>query len=105
MRSFLANHWFLLVLTLALGSALAFPAAVHTVADYWEPRWAIAISLFLMAWTMPTQSLVAELRHPFASAWAVFLSYGLVPLCSWLLGCLAPDDVRIGLILVSSVPC
>lgn len=106
MRSLFARHWFLLVLALIVGSALCFPATVHRVTQYWDPRWTVAFSLFLMAWTMPTQSLIAEMRHPFASVWAVLLSYGLVPGTSWLLGMLAPDeDVKIGLILVSCVPC
>jgi sodium/bile acid cotransporter 7 len=59
-----------------------------------------------MAWTMPTRSLVEEVRQPFASLWAIVLSYGLVPSCAWLLGLLHPmEDVRVGLILVASVPC
>jgi solute carrier family 10 (sodium/bile acid cotransporter), member 7 len=106
MPSFLAKHWFLIVLALGVGSTLLWPGAMHHVTDQWEPRRTIAISLFLMAWTMPTQSLVAEMRHPYASLWAVFLSYGFVPLSAWLLGFLAPiPDVQIGLILVSTVPC
>jgi sodium/bile acid cotransporter 7 len=106
MASFLAKHWFLGVLALGVGSTLFFPGAMHTVTDYWEPRRTIAVSLFLMAWTMPTHSLVAEFRQPYASLWAVILSYGLVPVMAWLLGALAPiDDVQIGLILVASVPC
>src|SRR5256885_1650118 len=106
MRSLFVRHWFLVVLALLVGTALTFPAAVDRITHYWEPRWTVAVSLFLMAWTMPTQSLVAELRQPFASLWAVVLSYGLVPAASWVLSGLAPDeDVRIGLILVSCVPC
>src|ERR1022692_1874240 len=106
MSSFFAKHWFLIVLSLGVGSALVWPGAMHPVTDPFEPRRFIAISLFLMAWTMPTQSLVAEMRHPYASLWAVLLSYGFVPLSAWLLGFLAPvPDVRIGLILVSTVPC
>jgi sodium/bile acid cotransporter 7 len=105
MSAFLARHWFVIVLALGVGMALLAPHAMHTVTDYWEPRRAIAVALFLMAWTMPTHSLVAEVRRPYASLWAVFLSYGLVPLSAWLLGYLAPVDVQIGLILVSSVPC
>jgi sodium/bile acid cotransporter 7 len=106
MRALLVQSWFLWLLALVLGAALVFPSAVHLIADFWEPRPAVAMSLFLMAWTMPTQSLLVELRRPFASLWAVVLSYGLVPLASWLLGWLAPDpDTRTGLILISSVPC
>ena len=106
MRSFLARHWFLIVLAGGLGLALLWPAGMERVTVHWNPSVAVAVSLFLIAWTMPTHFLIAELRRPFASLWAVILSYGLVPFAAWLLGFLAPTaDVAIGLILVSSVPC
>jgi solute carrier family 10 (sodium/bile acid cotransporter), member 7 len=105
MRSLLIQYWFLLLLALVLGTAVLFPAFVHTVTDPWKPLWAIAVTMFLMSWTMPTQSLIDELLHPWASLWAIFLSYGLVPLAGSLLGLFAPEDVRIGLMIVGSVPC
>ena len=106
MSSFLGKHWFLTALALGLGSTLLFPDSMHCVTDFWEPRLTVGLSLFLMAWTMPAHSLVTEFRQPYASMWAVLLSYGLVPLSAWLLGQVAPvRDVQIGLILVSSVPC
>lgn len=106
MRSFLGRHWFLIVLALGVVSTLLVPNAMRDVTDHWEPSRTIAISLFLMAWTMPTRSLVEEVRRPLPTLWAVFLSYALVPLSAWLLSFLTPEpDVRIGLILVSSVPC
>ncbi len=105
MSAFLAKHWFLLVLVLGVALGVAAPDALRTVTDYWEPRLAVAFALFLMAWTMPTQSLVSEMRQPNASMWAVFLSYGLVPASAWLFSQFAPLDVQIGLILISAVPC
>jgi sodium/bile acid cotransporter 7 len=106
MPSFLAKHWFLIALALGLAAALLAPEAMGRVTEYWEPNFAVALSLFLIAWTMPTGSLLAEIRQPWASAWAVFLSYSLVPISASLLGLLAADpNVRIGLILVASVPC
>lgn len=105
MASFLAKHWFLCFLVIAVGSALLAPAVLHPLVDFWEPRPTIAISLFLMAWTMPTHSLIAEVKSPWASIWAVALTYGIVPLVAWLIGFAAPEDVQKGLILVSVVPC
>jgi solute carrier family 10 (sodium/bile acid cotransporter), member 7 len=106
MPSFLARHWFLIVLAFGLGLALLAPGTLQRATVYWEPRRTVALSLFLIAWTMPTRSLVTELRQPYASLWAVCLSYGLVPVSAWLLGYLAPvPDVQVGLILVSAVPC
>lgn len=106
MRSLLAANWFLIVLAMSVAAALVFPSSVHRVMGHWEPRSTIAISLFLVAWTMPTRSLVAEVKHPWSAIWAVALSYGLVPLSAWAVGFLAPiEDIQIGLILVASVPC
>src|SRR5438445_258534 len=105
MSAFLGKHWFLLALTLGVGATLLWPGEMDHVTRYWEPRVAVAFALFLMAWTMPTHSLIAEARQPYASLWAVVLSYGLVPAAAWLLGYLAPKYVQIGLILVASVPC
>ena len=105
MRTWLAEHWFLLVLGLGVAAGMLAPGALHPVTDLWDQRWAVALSLLLIAWTIPTRSLVAELRRPFAALWAIFLSYGLMPIAGWLLGWFAPADVRIGLILVSCVPC
>ena len=80
MRSLVLRHWFLILITLAVAAALTVPQLLKPFTDYFEPRRTIAFSLFLMAWTMPTRSLVEEVRQPFASAWAVLISYGLLPL-------------------------
>ena len=105
MRAFLAKHWFLTVLAFGIGVALIAPEAMQSVMTHWETNTAVFVSLFLIAWTMPTNTLIAELRQPAASVWAVVLSYGLVPGAAWLIGYLAPADVQIGLIVVSCVPC
>src|SRR5215203_6839003 len=106
MRSFLAKHWFLMLLCAGVFIAMFAPDAMRPVTAYLEPRSSIAISLFLMAWTMPTATLFAEIKLPMASLWAVFLSYGVMPICAWGVGFLAPnEDIQIGLILISAVPC
>ena len=105
MRSFLARHWFLTVLALGIGVALITPDVMTSMMVHWEPHVAVFVSLFLIAWMMPTHALLAELRHPYASMWAMGLSYGLVPGAAWLIGSLAPADVQVGLIVVGCVPC
>jgi solute carrier family 10 (sodium/bile acid cotransporter), member 7 len=106
MRSFLAKHWFLFLLCAGVFIAMLTPDAMRPFTAYLEPRSTIAISLFLMAWTMPTATLFAEFKLPMASLWAIFLSYGVMPICAWGVGFLAPDeDIQIGLILMSAVPC
>ncbi|MBI2807058.1 MAG: bile acid:sodium symporter [Planctomycetes bacterium] len=106
MSAFLSKHWFLLLLTLGLGAALSAPAALRHATDFLNPRPTIAVSLLLMAWTMPTRSLLAEARQPYAALWAVLLSYGVVPPLGWALGFLTPfQDLQIGLAIIGSVPC
>lgn len=106
MSAFIGKHWFMVSLALGVAVAMVAPTVVRGATDFLEPRWTVAVSLFLMAWTMPTASLLREMRSPSASLYAVLLSYGFVPLAGWVLGFLAPTaDVRVGLILVSAVPC
>lgn len=106
MRHVLARNWFLLLLLLAVGLAFLRPGWLHPFTDLWEPRLTMGFSLFLIAFTMPTTTLMAEIRQPYASLWAVLLSYGLVPTVAWLVGLVVPHpDLRIGLILISTVPC
>lgn len=105
MRLFLGNHWFTSAIALGLCCTLTFPHVLHHVTDHFETRVTVGLSLFLMAWMMPTDSLLAEIRRPLASIWAVILSYGLVPVFAWGLSYPAPLPVQIGLILISSVPC
>jgi sodium/bile acid cotransporter 7 len=105
MRSFVRKNWFVSGIALGLGATLLFPGKLQPVTDTFEPRITVGLSLFLMAWMMPAHSLLAETRRPWASLWAVILSYGLVPVFGWMLGYFAPTPVQIGLVLVSSVPC
>src|SRR5690348_28014 len=106
MRATLARHWFLLALVVGLGLALALPDPLRPLARRIDPRLTVAAALFLMAWTMPGKALADELRRPWPAAWAVAVSYGIVPALAWLLGRFAPlPDLGVGLLLVSSVPC
>src|SRR5437868_942684 len=97
---------FLPLLFLALALALVFPETFRPLTDHVEPRLTIALSLLLMAWTMPARALAGEVVRPAAALWAVAVSYGFVPLCAWLLGLACPyPDVQVGLMLIAAVPC
>lgn len=100
------RHWFVVALAAAVAATLAAPEWFRPVMQRLSPRAVIAAALFLTAWTMPSRTLAGELVRPWAALWAALVSYGLVPAVAWLLGRLAPSaDVRVGLLLVSSVPC
>ncbi len=105
MLSFVHRHWFLALLVIGVGSAVAFPQLFQRLTVWLEPRMVIGFALVLTAWTMPSQSLATELRAPWASLWAVVLSYGFVPGLAWLLGRGLSSELAIGLLLIASVPC
>lgn len=105
MRRFVARNWFFFLLALGLALALIRPEWLH-VLTYLDPRPMVAIALFLMAWGLPTRNLANELAWPWASLWAVAISYGLVPGGAWLIAQTAPvPDSGIGLILIACVSC
>jgi sodium/bile acid cotransporter 7 len=104
--AWLGRYWFLIALCAGLGLALSVPAVFAPWVGLLEPRLTVAAALFLTAWTMPGRSLAGELRRPWPSAWAVVVSYGVVPALAWGLGAAAPlVDLRVGLLLVAAVPC
>jgi sodium/bile acid cotransporter 7 len=106
MASFLARRWFLLILISGVALGLALPDLFLPWTAGLEPRVIVAAALFLMAWTLPGRALAHEAARPAAIAWAVLLSYGLLPAAAWLLGPLLPvADYRVGVLIMASVPC
>jgi sodium/bile acid cotransporter 7 len=104
LRTFLARRWFVLALAGGGGAALARPGWFAWT-DGLDPRLVVAAALFLMAWTLPTRSLARVLARPWPALWAVAISYAFLPAAAWLAGSVLPDDFRIGLLLIASVPC
>jgi sodium/bile acid cotransporter 7 len=105
MRAFVARRWFLLLI-------LAGAVAVWRVPQYLDwTRWldpAItgAVAIFLSSLSMQSRSLLGTLIRPAAALWAVLISYGLLPGMAWAAGHLLPHaDLRLGLMLIASVPC
>jgi sodium/bile acid cotransporter 7 len=106
MRAFLARRWFLLLLGAGLGVAAARPEWLEPGARLFPLRLLVGLALFLIAWGLESRSLFSSLMRPAAALWAVALSYGLVPACAWLAGhLLAEPDLRVGLLIIASVPC
>jgi solute carrier family 10 (sodium/bile acid cotransporter), member 7 len=107
MTQFLAKRWFLLSLLGGLGLAALWPAALRPWTALLPSRVVVAVALFLMAWSLESRSLGRSLVRPWPALWAAAISYGAVPLLAlgagWLLP--GPDDLRVGLLLMASVPC
>src|SRR5262249_39993853 len=71
-----------------------------------SPGLLAGVSLFLMSWCLEARSLVAAVRRPLPALWALVISFGALPGPAWLAGHLLPqDDLRVGLLLIASVPC
>jgi sodium/bile acid cotransporter 7 len=106
MREFLARRWFLLLLGGAMGLALFWPASVRPVVNRIPDRLIVILSLFLMAWSLPVAQLIGTLQRPAGALWALLISFGLLPGLAWLARPLLPlEDLRIGLLICTSVPC
>src|SRR5262245_9156311 len=106
MRAFLRQRWFLLLLLGGVALAWLRPDWLRPATRWLEPRAAVAPALFLMAWTLESRSLLSAFLQPWPALWAVGISYGALPALGWLAGTLLPDaDLRLGLLIVASVPC
>jgi sodium/bile acid cotransporter 7 len=105
MLPFLRKHWFLLLILFG-----TFIVAVRPEWLGWaqrlDPTICGAIAVFLSAWTLETRSLKNAIVQPWAALWALVISYGLLPVAGLTAGRILPDpDYRLGLLLVTSVPC
>jgi solute carrier family 10 (sodium/bile acid cotransporter), member 7 len=106
MRSLLAKRWFLLLLLAGLTLASLHPEWLKPVTVWLEPRIIVAIALFLMAVGLESRSLLQAVTHPLPVLWAFLLSYSALPALAWSAGGLLPvADLRLGLLIIASVPC
>jgi sodium/bile acid cotransporter 7 len=99
------RHWFLLLVLLGTVVVAVRPDWLGWTV-WLNPTVCGSIAVFFSAWTLETRSLGNALARPWPAVWATAISYGLLPGLAWLAGrFLATDDIRIGLLLVASVPC
>jgi sodium/bile acid cotransporter 7 len=107
MKRFLVRRWFLIALGTGVAAAALFPGVFRPFAWLLAPQYLVAAALFIMAWGLESRSLGRSLLRPLPALWALLLSYGIVPVFAWLAGRLlpGPDDYRVGLLVMASVPC
>jgi sodium/bile acid cotransporter 7 len=106
MSSFLAKRWFVLLLLAGVVLAWLRPEWVRPGVSRLSPRAVVAAALFLAAWSLHSNSLYRALVRPWAALWALAVSYLALPLLAWLFGGLLPlADLRVGLLIIASVPC
>jgi sodium/bile acid cotransporter 7 len=106
MLVWVAKRWFLVLLTAAIGLACVFPEELQPGASRLSPLVVVAPALLFMAWSLDSRSLARTLSRPWAACWAVVISFGVVPALGLLAGSwLSNPELRIGLLIVTSVPC
>jgi sodium/bile acid cotransporter 7 len=106
MRTFLARRWFLLLLTAGLGLAVLRPGWLRPAADRLPLRGVVALSLFLVAVGLEGRRLWLAVTRPAPALAALAIAYGALPALACLAGRLLPSpDLRLGLLVIASVPC
>ncbi len=99
------RHWFMvaLVATLALG---AFGSSSLEPVTAKIPRhWIIATVLLVMTLPLRIEAMWDVLRQPLPAFMAVVINGGVLPLMAWAVSPLLDDQLSIGLIVASAVPC
>jgi sodium/bile acid cotransporter 7 len=105
-KELLRKRWFLLLLLAGLTLACLRPQWLKPATAWLEPRLIVAVSLFLMAWGLESRSLFQALARPLPALWALFISYSALPALAWSASRLLPvADLRLGLLIIASVPC
>jgi sodium/bile acid cotransporter 7 len=105
MLPFLRKHWFLVLVLLGTVAVVVRPGWFGWT-DWLNPTVCGATAVFFSAWTLETRSLGHAVARPWPAIWASAISYGLLPGLGWAAGSFfATEDNRIGLLLVTSVPC
>jgi sodium/bile acid cotransporter 7 len=106
MRAFLVRRWFLLVLAAGLLAACTHPGWLRPATNRLPLRLVVALSLFLMAWTLEGRRLWQAAARPAPAVFSLAVSAVAVPGLAWLVGGLfSLPDLRLGLLLIAAVPC
>jgi sodium/bile acid cotransporter 7 len=107
MLPFLRKHWFLLLILFGTLFVIGKPGWLGWTV-WLNPTVCGAVAVLCSAWTLESRRLAQAFLHPWPAAWALLVSYGLLPALALSLGRLfsgEDEDYRIGLLLITSVPC
>jgi sodium/bile acid cotransporter 7 len=105
MLAHIRKQWFLLALVAILVIGMVWPEELGKLADAVPRQFIVATVLFLMSFTLDSQSMHRAIRSPAPTLLAVFISFGLAPPLAWLAGRQLDGELAVGLVIAASVPC
>jgi sodium/bile acid cotransporter 7 len=111
MVRWLVQSWFLigLVILLLMGMIWGWSttdAWRQATAGRVQPGTTIIAILVLMSFTLDSSKLKESLRSPGPVVWGTIVNLGFMPLLAWPLSyCFSRDDLALGLMIASVVPC
>ncbi len=101
----LKRRWFLLLLCFVLVVGMSAAEQLEGFAKAIPKDWVIAAVLFAMSLSLRTDAIVLVLRRPGPAVLAVVVNMLVLPLIALPASQLLNDDLAIGLIIASAVPC
>jgi sodium/bile acid cotransporter 7 len=106
MYPFLCRHWFLLSLVFALVIGIINSGSLEPIAQSSLLRSGILVSvLYVMSLPMETRTMWRTITHPWAAVLASVMNMGVLPVIAWAFSNLLVEDMSVGLIIASVVPC
>ncbi len=105
MLAILKRRWFLIILTAILVSAILRAPDLEGLAESVPRDWIIAAVLLAMALPLRIDALLSTLSRPAPALLAVLINMAVVPLLAFAASRLLIDELAIGMIIASAVPC
>jgi len=105
MLAFLRHRWFLLALIAVLTCGMLWSKRLAPLADQFPRKPVVAVVLFLMALPMETGAMWQAVRRPGPAWLAAAINAGLAPPLGWLAARVLPEELAIGVVVATVVPC
>jgi sodium/bile acid cotransporter 7 len=105
----LRSRWFVVTVGLGVLVCLLEAEAISPWLGKISPRWNIALVTLLTTLGLPLRQLLAAALRPGPVLWALFISYGVLPVgglaAGWLFRVGGYPDYGVGIVVCTAVPC
>jgi sodium/bile acid cotransporter 7 len=105
MLSAIRDRWFLIALVVLLVAGMGWPTETRPLIGWLDGDWVVAIVTFVMALPLETSAIWGTVRRPGAAWLGAAVNSGICPPLGWLASLLLPQELAIGLIVATAVPC